>query len=135
MATARPTLPPGVGPHEGRELDLMLGGAKPLAMFCDVGPSGSEGWAYPEAFFAPHVATGRLVMREVCETLSDGPGSVRHLYYALPTEAWRIDAAQALSEAKFSPGDPMAHEACARLGRLLGYRETEIRAFLNWVGQ
>lgn len=128
-----PALPPGVGPHEGRELDLMLSSAKPLAMFCDVGPAGSEGWDYPEARFAPHVAAGRLVMREVCQTLSDGRGNVRHLYYALPTEAWRLDAAHALNEATFAPGDPAAHEACARLGRLLGYRETEIRAFLDWV--
>ncbi|WP_245437697.1 MULTISPECIES: hypothetical protein [unclassified Mesorhizobium] len=27
------TLPPGIGPHNGRELELMLQGDKPMALF------------------------------------------------------------------------------------------------------
>lgn len=32
-------IPEGIGPHEGKELELMLAGKKPLAMFSDVFPS------------------------------------------------------------------------------------------------
>ena len=48
--------PPGVGPHEGKELDLMLAGTKPLALFSDAVEGASS---FPEADFVPHVAAGR----------------------------------------------------------------------------
>ena len=54
-------LPPGSGPHEGRELELMLAGAKPLAMFNDDLPEGMEP---PEIAFDPYVAEGRFVKAE-----------------------------------------------------------------------
>src|SRR3546814_12082269 len=54
--------PDGVGPHEGRELELMLAGGKPLAMFGDGVGSTHE---FPEIDFAPFVAEGTFVRREV----------------------------------------------------------------------
>ncbi|SCA55967.1 Hemocin immunity protein (fragment) [Candidatus Terasakiella magnetica] len=44
-------LPEGVGPHEEKELDLMLSGDKPLAMFSDTIPSSME---LPEVKFQPY---------------------------------------------------------------------------------
>ncbi|MBB4285815.1 hypothetical protein [Roseospira goensis] len=118
-----PDPPAGVGPHEGRELALMLAGEKPLALFCDIVPSP---YVWPDDRFAPHVATGRLVMWEYREPTPDGRHTVRWLYYALPGEEWRIDRAHAL---RAVPGE----EACTELGRLLGYREADIRAFVAWL--
>src|SRR5438128_1255759 len=85
----------GTAPHEGRELELMLAGRKPLAMFVEIVPY--ESGIIPDEEFAPHVAAGRIVMREVFKTdlrlpASVRDGRVRHVLYALPNEAWRIDA-------------------------------------------
>src|SRR5690606_29233921 len=53
--------PEGVGPHEDRELELMLAGTKPLAMFGDAVGSAQEA---PEDAFAPYVADGAIIRRE-----------------------------------------------------------------------
>jgi hypothetical protein len=124
----RPAPPPGIGPHEGRELDLMLRGEKPLAMFCDVVPSGYD---WPDEAFAPHVAAGRIVSKEVLTPTPDGRHTVRYLYYALPDEAWRIDAIHALVATGEQDADRTETEA--RIGRLLGYRDEDIQTFLRWA--
>ncbi|MCP5366417.1 MAG: hypothetical protein H6907_17020 [Hyphomicrobiales bacterium] len=123
-------VPHGIGPHDGRELDLMLAGAKPLAMFSDVIPSDFE---WPDALFAPHVAAGKLVREEFCTESVDGHYKIRHLYFALPVEAWRIRRAHALSLMHFDEWCDEAADACEQLGRLLGYREEDIQAFLDWT--
>ncbi|MBD3660996.1 MAG: hypothetical protein HUJ11_02185 [Arenibacter algicola] len=125
----RPELPKGIGPHEGRELELMLAGEKPLAMFSDVIPSD---YPWPDEQFAPFVAVGKLVMREFLTDTSDGKYKVRHLYYALPDEAWRIDEAHRLSLLHFDGWCDEAADACAQMGRLLGYAEMDIQAFIEW---
>jgi hypothetical protein len=130
--TSRPALPHGIGPHEGRELDLMLSGEKPLAMFCDIVPSA---YTWPDARFEPHVSSGRLVQKEMLTETPDGRYTVRHLYYALPHEAWRIDEAHALALMHFETWCDEAADVCAQLGRLLGYREDDIRRFIAWVEQ
>ena len=127
-----PDLPDGIGPHEGRELDLMLSGEKPLAMFCDVVPSPYE---WPDAAFEPYVTSGRLFKREVMTNTSDGKYQVRHLYYALPHEVWRIEKAHNLVLQSFDRWCAEAAEACIQLGRLLGYAEKDIGVFVKWVEQ
>ncbi|HMA16509.1 MAG TPA: hypothetical protein VKP12_17100, partial [Kiloniellaceae bacterium] len=71
--------PEGIGPHEGRELELMLAGTKPLAMFGDAVGSAQE---VPEDDFAPYVAEGRIVRREALyrPRASGAPG--RFVYFA-----------------------------------------------------
>lgn len=82
--------------HTNFELPLMLEGRKPLAVFGDGYPSD---W-FDEflAPFEPFVASGQLVRRiietpmphlkEHCPDLE----GIRDVLFALPTEAWRIDA-------------------------------------------
>ena len=124
-----PDLPEGIGPHEGRELELMLSGEKPLAMFVDVIPSD---YPWPDEQFEPYVSAGRLVKRE-CLTESHLEGNkVRHLYYALPDEVWRIEEAHKLSLKQYDAPCAEALEDCAQVGRLLGYQEKDIEAFLGW---
>lgn len=130
--SAQPDFPEGIGPHEGRELELMLAGKKPLAMFSDIVPSCYE---WPDAVFEPHVSSGELVKKEFLTETPDGRHKVRTLFFALPDEAWRIDEAYALSRKQFETWCDEASETCARLGRLLGYREEDIRAFTLWSGQ
>lgn len=130
--TPQPALPDGIGPHEGRELDLMLSGEKPLAMFCDIVPSPYE---WPDAAFEPHVMEGRVVKKDIVGETPDGLHQVRYLYYALPDETWRIDVAHALAQKRFDTWCPEAAETCARLGHLLGYQEKDIQAFQTWSEQ
>jgi len=54
-------IPNGVGPHEFRELELMLAGIKPLAMFFDVIPPTIE---LPEAEFEPSLKSGQIILRD-----------------------------------------------------------------------
>ncbi|MBF0167707.1 MAG: hypothetical protein HQL45_08745 [Alphaproteobacteria bacterium] len=118
----------GIGPHEGRECELMLRGLKPLAAFSDVTTHCHH---FPEAEFAPHVAAGRIVTREETLALPDDKLAIRCLYYALPNEAWRIAAAHILKKALFlGQREPVESDDIA-LGRLLGYAEEDIQAFLH----
>jgi len=130
--TPRPDLPKEIGPHEGRELELMLAGVKPLAMFSDVIPSNYE---WPDALFEPHVSSGVFVKREFLTDAKDGRRKVRHLYFALPEEAWRIEKAHALSLMSFDAWCEDAEESCVQLGRLLGYGEDEIEVFIRWASE
>ena len=126
-----PDLPPGIGPHEGRELELMLAGVKPLAKFADV--VGSEA-LWPEDDFAPHVAAGRIVMQEYFSCSADGRHDIRHLYYALPGEVWRIAKVHALDLKSYDGGwNDEAVADSMETGRLLGYSEDEVRRFADWV--
>jgi len=126
---------PDVGPHEGRELELMLAGTKPLAMFIEVLPA--EAGLIPEAAFAPHVRSGRLVMREIITPASGVPDcpeglSVRHVLYALPEEAWRIEAM--LLVCGVAASIRRWDEGLERVtGKLLGYEDWQIDAFLRKV--
>src|SRR5262245_49363302 len=85
----------GIGPHEDRELALMLAGEKPLAMFSEIVPI--EAGLVPDEAFEPHVAAGQIIKREVYEavlplTVHHPDARLRRVLYALPDEAWRIEA-------------------------------------------
>lgn len=126
-------LRPGIGPHEGRELELMLAGSKPLAMFSDVVSQSLEGL---DEAFAPHVESKRFCRREaICRPRGRLLGNIalRYVYYALPDEAWRLGAMHRLNDGrlsgrrKFSLADEFA------AGRLLGYSTREILQFVGWT--
>jgi len=124
--------PPEIGPHEGRELSLMLAGEKPLARFSE---AVAARHLLPEALFAPHVASGHIVKREYPHTDTATGISAISIYYALPTEEWRIAALLEIDTVIIS-GKRMATDADDReIGRLLGYTEVEIAAFLSWKRQ
>lgn len=122
-----------LGPHEDRELELMLAGKKPLALFFDTIP---ECGVIPEEEFAPHVSSGKLVMSErTFQSSEKGKPEVtipvRVVFYALPEEAGRIDQGFGLMEEVLSqPGRPNDDDD-ARLGRLLGYTEEDIKQHLT----
>jgi hypothetical protein len=102
--------------HTNRELGLMLKGIKPLAMFAD-----GEDY-FPEAvlrylrMFDRHVESGRFTRRDVIVANSNGV-KIRHIYFALRGEEWRI---QAMIDLKSRPGRwTRAKER--EEGELLGY--------------
>jgi hypothetical protein len=124
--------PPGVGPHELRELALMLAGTKPAAMF---GEAIQFRDILPEDDFAPHVEAGRIIKREYYWDDKESGHSFVEIYYALPGEAWRIDALHELNHIAYDKVRQWTAEDDRETGRLLGYTEAEVDAFLEWTGR
>jgi hypothetical protein len=107
--------------HTDRELLLMLSGTKPLAVFSD--DTAAE-------FFAPHVASGKFVKREhTCAFRAEGP--LRHVFYALPEEAWRINAYILIWETAKKAGFGEWFERME--GALLGYEPWQIDASIETI--
>lgn len=110
--------------HTNFELPLMLEKRKPMAMFCDHRAQWLQNYLAP---FAPFVASGQLVCREIQlpasgvgqpTSSSDGPLFV---YFALPGEEWRIDAHMMLRRVAENSG---WNDALERFeGSLLGYED------------
>jgi hypothetical protein len=114
-----------IGPHEGRELDLMQAGLKPLSMFVDTDPAEF----FPEIEFDRLVLAGMLVKR-----VHDGPNqnAVKHrrILYALAGQEWRIDAMLLVLSIHSSGWHPDIERV---VGTLLGYERADIEAFISQV--
>jgi hypothetical protein len=112
--------------HTGRELELMLEGKKPLAMF--YAQANELPWEelVPEDAFAPYVQSGRLVRQdfELQSSSKDASSLLRYVFYALPGNEWRIQLMLVLKQALHSGGG--WNETCERIeGTLLGYTDEE----------
>lgn len=106
--------------HTGRELLLMREGLKPLAVFAEWDSS------VEEAYFAPYVEQG-LFVKQVYETT--GPSAIKLTLYALPDEAWRIQAYILMHRIASKTG---WNEALERMeGLLLGYTEWQNDEFIH----
>ncbi|MDB5709481.1 MAG: hypothetical protein JWL96_1551 [Sphingomonas bacterium] len=111
--------------HTGFELPLMLDGRKPFAAFSDAYPSKwFDDYLAP---FEPHVTSGTIVRRVVDEPMPQlkvrrpDLAGIRHVYFALPDEVWRIDAYRQLEDTRRQSGWSDVLEL--RLGQLLGYED------------
>lgn len=126
-----PVAPPdGIGPHEGRELELMLAGRKPAAMLSDTIPTSCP---IPDLAFAPYVKSGAIVRREEIYRKPGDFYALRMVYFALPAEAWRLDALHAIHRATFNGLRLCTDADEIEIGPLLGYSEEEIQAYLDWT--
>ena len=119
--------------HTGRELPLMLGGTKPLAMFyAEISELPNES-LIPEQSFSPYVGTGQFVRGET--TLQSGfaeslgrNAQIKYVFFAHAAETWRISAIILLKES-FLKSRCQWNEALERIeGTLLGYSDEEISA-------
>lgn len=112
--------------HTGRELLLMLAGKKPFAHFSRIDRPEEDG-IVPEAYFEPHVRSGRIVRQdELVGTTSFG--TMRRIYYAVAGQEWRIEAFVALCRLAEQHGWNDGFEKMESY--LLGY-ETEIDPFVR----
>ena len=116
-----------IGPHEGRELELMLSGVKPMAMFwlepgmdhADVGDAG----------FDQYVSQGQILKF----TDIDPESSVETYRYCLPTEEWRAKLSQLVAHMcrDRTAFDVFTTPDLSRLeGMLLGYPKESVEAFV-----
>ena len=118
-------LPEGIGPHKGRELELMLAGKKPLAMFYEAVVLPLSDF-YPEEDFMVYVEAGKLIRRDEIYQPHNHPIAVNYVYYALPSEDWRLDEIHRLQFSSVVEGKIWTEDNERELGRLLGYSEMEI---------
>jgi hypothetical protein len=124
--------PPEIGPHEGRELELMLAGKKPLAYFSELTRAVHFEW--PDVKFDPYVRSGEIVKRDylMIETIAGRQEEVRWVFFALPDQEWRIDAAYRHLREEARTKKETESDAYV-LGRLLGYTDHEISVYVNWA--
>jgi len=122
-----------IGPHEGKELEMMLAGEKSLAMFHDALPEDGEiaEEIIPEQAFAQHVASGAIKrFSKDIESVRKG-GVIRYVCFTLPDEEWRADYLFWF-KTEFLSGrldhNP-AHDEI--IGKLLGYTDEDIQDFLG----
>jgi hypothetical protein len=120
-----------VGPHEGRELELMTTGTKPLSAFLEVISEDVE--CFPEEDFDALVAQGRLT-KAVSITTSTGPDGTEHqlrrVLYALPGEEWRIKALLLVQDLYDSLVPGWRPDLERVIGLLLGYDRQDIERFV-----
>lgn len=122
-----------IGPHEGRELELMLAGEKPAAMFCDYIPDDgniSED-IIPEKAFQDYVKTGTFIRTEKEFTNRLNDGKVRYVCFTQPSEQWRSDCILWLQQGAYDGTRPETKETPIFIGRLLGYSEEDIQDFMK----
>ena len=118
--TAPPTLPHGIGPHDGRERALLLAGDKHVAYFSGYEPdwlpdfmaacSDAFGWVTWQDAFRERVFISHVVFRRGHEERAD------ELIALLTASPARWDA---------------AYER--RIGELLSYSPAEIDAWITWI--
>jgi hypothetical protein len=123
-----------VGPHEDRELELMETGTKPLSMFVE--PLDSDFEYFPEGEFDALAERGMLVKRVQMEAITDPNGRenrIRRVLYALPSEAWRIDAILLIQKLYDSLSPGWRPDLERVIGRLLGYSESDIEDYIKWM--
>jgi hypothetical protein len=122
--------------HTGRELELMLAGAKPLAWFTFCVDYEHDRYLEHQAEFAPFVQSGQLIEEIYDEVWAFDPRIGRHLttgtvLYALAGEEWRIPAMRLILSVNAARSDSGPNEVVDRvIGRLLGYAEQEVEAYL-----
>jgi hypothetical protein len=126
-------MPAFVGPHEDRELELMMAGIKPLSMFAEEIDQALQ--CFPEADFDALVVQGKLVKKVSINRMKAPDGKdvqIRHVLYALPGEEWRINAMQLVGEI-YRPLPGWRPDLERVIGALLGYDANDVEEFLEWL--
>lgn len=124
--------PPYVGPHEGRELELMRAGSKPASMFLE--PVDSDTEYFPEEEFDALVAEGKIVKYEALEEFPRHY-VMRRVIYTLPGEEWRANALR-FTLRLYQNSSPGWHPDLERMiGLLLGYERANIESFLARIAE
>ncbi|MBN9596767.1 MAG: hypothetical protein J0G36_15605 [Afipia sp.] len=122
--------PSFLGPHEGRELDLMLAGKKHLSRF-DFEDGALP--TFPQKEFEQKVADGLFLKDEQIEEYLAPDGSkivMRKVLYATISEAWRIPAMRMVDDAYQNlPGWRADLERL--IGSLLGYNSKDVELFIQ----
>jgi hypothetical protein len=120
-------------PHEGKELDLMLAGKKPLATFiAEVDAEIPEKYI-PEKAFYPYVQSGKIKRFSEDYYPLKIERHVRYVCFTLLGEEWRAEFFLWFARQRYGVGisyDP-SHEYI--IGRLLGYSNDEMGKYIEYI--
>lgn len=123
--------------HTNRELDLMLKGTKPLAIFGDDLSVYPDDEIFPESKFLPYVLSGQFVHHSMVIEGEFMPALGRkihskYLFYALAEHAWRIPAMVQLIQIRNRTPVMWQSEGLERYeSSLSGYTDEEVDAWCN----
>lgn len=106
-----------IGPHEDRELELMLANTKPASLITP--PRNIKG-------FEPYINVGKFL----CEQISNTTTVYKSWVIVQASERYRIAAISAIYSEVRTKGY-MADEDHIALGKLLGYSDEDIADFVN----
>jgi hypothetical protein len=123
--------PSFVGPHDGRELQLMLEGKKHLSMFLI--EDGFEYEDYPDKRFE-----GRFVKEVRVEKFGLVNGvdtNTQRVLYATASEAWRIPAMLMIEDIYRTLVPGRRPDLERAIGWLLGYDRSDIELFVEWLAK
>lgn len=117
-------LPPTLGPHEGRELELLLSGEKPIALFYE---------EVPDEFLS-HLNSDNL--KKIMKTFP-----IQHanktitfcLIYKNAPKPHLNELLSILEQSLLQKGFQPTIER--RIGQLLGYRKIDIEYYLNHIAR
>jgi hypothetical protein len=120
-----------IGPHQGKELELMLAGEKAFAFFHDVVPASGHisEEIIPEKAFAPYVQKGTI--KRFSEEFKSNEHIVRYVCFTLPGQEWRAQFFLWYKDELMSGCmvfDP-SHEYI--IGNLLGYHKADIEEYIK----
>ncbi len=117
-----------IGPHEGKELDLMLSGAKKLAVFHDAIQENQRPpeAIIPEQTFAPYVDNGTFTRIEYLVRDAKNGLDILYVCFTPPDETWRAKAFLWIKEQTFNRKRQQDDADDITIGRLLGYSESDI---------
>ena len=111
-----------LGPHQGKELELLLSGKKPIAMI--------EPCRWRE--FSKYVENGVLNTMPIAvlrSRISKRRGT--DILYFLPGEEWRAAMLQTIYNNIVNEDRLMTTEDHTTIGKLLGYSDADIKTFLD----
>jgi hypothetical protein len=122
--------------HTNRELELMLAGKKPLAMFFDETSVLPNEEIIPDEKFTPYVSNGLFVRGEETYTGAFHSGlnrneQIKYVFFALVEEAWRIPALSLLLRVRYRMNSWQSEEVERMEGFLLGYTDEEVDAWCD----
>ena len=121
-----------IGPHEGRELELMLAGKKHLAAFSDIVPDNGiiDEHIIPEKKFKPHIESGNLF--RLSEEYTDLRGyKIRIVCYTTIKHKWRAEAYIYIRKKIHFKEIDYTDSIDQLIGHLLDYSQTDIDDFLS----
>lgn len=120
-----------IGPHEGKELELMLAGEKHLAVYHDVIRPGYEipETVIPEDAFSSYVKKGTIL--RFSQEFSVQGSTIRYVCFTTPSQSWRAHAFLWIKQEGFLGTRPFDEAYEYFIGRLLGYEESDIAHFLT----
>jgi hypothetical protein len=133
QSNVQPSFP---GPHEDRELELMLSGKKHLSLFTL--EQGIEREVFLERQFDLRVAEGLFIkdVRIVHYVSADGEEiAMRSVLYATVGEAWRIPAMRMVQDVYSSMGPGWRPDLERVIGSLLGYDRNDVELFIERVAR